>query len=224
VLAANRTAPPAIVKPPETIPRTEPAPGEVRGPELEPAITSSPASSTTPSPPLGIGLQVGGGVDGFSSSVMPGLVRNGGYWDGRLIIGLRKLFSFELAYLGSAHPLVAPGITGQANLVGHGAEGGLRINLPLVRDDAFFSPYGMVGLGWMHYHVSGGANDGTVLASNDSVETIPLGGGITIGHRHLYFDARVVYRLTSDEDLIRENPRSGQLRQWSFGGAFGYVF
>jgi len=53
-----------------------------------------------------------------------------------------------------------------------------------------------------------------------------VGGGLTIGYRHLYLDTRFVYRFTQYEDLMaaNEGSRSGQLRQWTFGGNFGYVF
>ena len=92
------------MKAPAPVVQTEPAPPPVSSPgDPAPTVTASSSEPITTTPPFGIGLQVGGGVDGFSSSTMPGFVRNGGYWDARVAIGLRKIFSFELAYLGTAH-------------------------------------------------------------------------------------------------------------------------
>jgi hypothetical protein len=227
VLADTRAVPPAVIKEPEHAPPAEPTSSTaVVGPgQLEAtSVSAGPSAPIAPAARLGIGVQVGGGVNGFSAASMPNYVRNGGYWDARIAVGLRKFFTMEGAYVGTAHPLVAPGVSDNAALIGHGFEGDLRLNLPVVRENAFLSPYALVGLGWMHYHVAQGTTDRSIVAMSDDVGTIPVGGGVTIGDRHLYFDARVIYRLTSDEDLIVANPHSGQLRQWSFGGAFGYLF
>jgi hypothetical protein len=64
-----------------------------------------------------------------------------------------------------------------------------------------------------------------VLARSDDVVTIPVGGGVTIGYQHLYLDTRFAYRFTSYEDLLSAVGRTrDQLRQWTFGGNFGYLF
>jgi hypothetical protein len=191
-----------------------------------PALSSGAPPPRTPSyRKLGIGLQGGGGVVGFSNSEMRQLAEHGGYWDARLAVGLKQIFAIELAYIGAVHPVDAPGLGSGANLVGNGAEGDLRINIPIIQDRAFVAPYVLGGLGWMHYNVSGAPNDGSMLASTDDIATIPVGAGITVGHGHLYLDARFVYRFTAYEDLVRA-PDHGdnQLRQWTFGGSVGFLF
>jgi hypothetical protein len=174
-----------------------------------------------------LGLQVGGGLMEFGSTQMREWTGTGGYWDARLVLGLRRVFSFELAYVGSAAPLVAPGVAEGSSLVGHGAEGGLRLSIPLQSSDgAYVIPFGVVGMGWQHYRIANGDTNGTVVGASDDVMTIPVGGGLTIGYRHLYVDTRFIYRFTQNDDLMAasETTRGGQLRQWTFGGNFGYLF
>jgi hypothetical protein len=138
---------------------------------------------------------------------------------------LLKVFSFELAYVGSATPLNAPGVAEGSTLIGHGGEGALRLNIPFIsRDGAYVMPYGLAGMGWQHLRITNGETNGSVLAASDDIVTIPLGGGLTIGYRHIYLDTRFNYRFTQNEDLLATEGNSGQLRQWTFGGNFGYVF
>jgi hypothetical protein len=137
------------------------------------------------------------------------------------------VFAFELAYVGTLNPLTAPGVVEGSSLFSHGAEGDLRLNVPLItRDGAYVLPYALAGLGWQRYHVGNGGTDGQVLARNDDVIAVPLGGGVTIGYRHLYLDTRFVYRLSENEDLLVASGGRGasQLRHWTLGGNFGYVF
>ena len=64
-----------------------------------------------------------------------------------------------------------------------------------------------------------------MLAAGDDVLTVPIGGGVTIGYRHLYFDTRFTYRITQYEDMIPGNTEGArQLRHWAFGANVGYVF
>jgi hypothetical protein len=174
---------------------------------------------------LGLGVQGGGGVAGFSNRQMQALTDHGGYWEARVTAGLRQIFALEVAYLGAANPIGAEGVGTGASLVGHGGEADLRVNLPLVSEESFMAPYVLGGMGWMHYRVAGASNDGTMLASADDIAVLPVGAGVTFGHGHLYLDARAVYRFTAHEDLVRTpDASSGQLRQWTVGGSVGFVF
>jgi hypothetical protein len=169
---------------------------------------------------------VGGGIMSFGSPQMQSVTRTGGYWDARLVLGLRKFFAVELAYVGTANPVLPPAVETGGTLVGHGAEGDLRLNVPIIgREGAYLLPYGIVGLGWQRYRIINGDATGDVLAAGDDVLSVPVGGGITIGYRHLYLDSRFTYRFTQYEDMIPGNTRGAdQLRHWSFGGNVGYVF
>jgi hypothetical protein len=111
------------------------------------------------------------------------------------------------------------------SLVGNGAEGNLRLNIPIIgRDGAYVLPYGIAGVGWQRYRIVNGDPTG-MLASGDDVLSFPVGGGLTIGYRHLFLDTRFTYRFTQYEDLIVANGQTrDQLRHWAFGGNFGYVF
>jgi opacity protein-like surface antigen len=173
-----------------------------------------------------LGLQVGGGVVNYGSSQMEQLTRPGGYWDARLVLGMRQVFAFELAYVGAMSPLNAPGVAPGSTLYRNGAEGDLRLNAPLLmRDGAYVLPYALAGMGWERFHIGNGGTDGRVLARNDDVVTVPVGGGVSIGYRHLFIDTRFTYRFTQHEDLLAAaGPSSDRLRNWSFGGNFGYLF
>jgi hypothetical protein len=185
------------------------------------------ASEPGPREDSGLALQAGGGIMNFGSSRMQELTSAGGYWDVRLIGGLRQVFAFEAAYVGTANPISAPGVLEGSALVGHGAEGNLRLNIPLVTSDgAYFMPFGVAGLGWQHYRIVNGATTGAMLAQNDDVLVIPVGAGLTIGYRHMYLDTRFTYRFSQYEDLLTASDQSnnGQLRQWTLGGNFGWAF
>lgn len=174
----------------------------------------------------GAALQAGGGIMNFGSSQMQELTSAGGYWDVRLVLGMTRMFGFEAAYVGTANAVTAPGVVGGSSLVGNGAEGALRLNIPIVtRDGAYFIPFGVAGMGWQHYRIVNGTTTGAALAPDDDVLTIPVGGGLTIGYRQLYLDTRFTYRFTQFENLIAGSERTNdQLRQWTFGGNFGYAF
>jgi hypothetical protein len=176
--------------------------------------------------PLGPGVTVqgGGGIAGFSAPAIRDVTGTGGYWDARVVVGMGTLFAFEGAYVGAVHSLVGPGIADGATLVGNGAEGNFRLNIPLLRREAFIIPFGVAGIGWMHYHVNGDT-DGTFLSRNDDIATFPVGGGVTIGHRHLFLETRFIYRFTEYDDLLQsDGAGSNGLRQWTFGANFGYLF
>jgi hypothetical protein len=251
-LVPEPSAPPAVTAPavaPASVPPSPPAPapstsrpggatsalepmgtrGVSQYEDMQPGPDPSVARRATEPRPRedpGIALQAGGGIMNFGSSQMQELTSAGGYWDVRVIGGLRRVFAFEAAYVGTANPVTAPGVLEGSSLVGHGAEGDLRLNLPLVTSDgAYFIPYGVAGLGWQHYRIVNGATTGAMLAQNDDVLVVPVGGGLTIGYRHMYLDARFTYRFSQYDDLLTASDQSdGQLRQWSFGGNFGWAF
>jgi len=221
-----RTAPPvrsdaatSAVPPPPS-----PSQYEDLGPSPEPTVARRAPEPRSHYAGPDMGLQAGGGLMQFGSTQMQEMTGSGGYWDARLVLAMRKVFSFELAYVGSTTALSAPGVAQGSSLVGHGGEGNLRLNIPFLgRDGAYVLPYGLAGMGWQHYRVSNGDTSGVALAASDDVVTIPIGAGVTIGYRHLYLDARVIYRFSQYEDMLTAGG-SNQLQQWTFGGNVGYVF
>jgi hypothetical protein len=172
----------------------------------------------------GVAMQAGGGLVGFTSPQMQQVSETGGYWEARVSAGMGQIGGVEAAYVGAVHALAAPGVGEGASLIGHGAEATFRLNVPIFNRDAFIIPFGVVGLGWMHYRLDGDT-DGTFLARKDDIAMFPVGGGLTIGHRHLFLETRLIYRFTEYDDLMQSDGagRNG-LRQWNFGANFGYVF
>ena len=79
----------------------------------------------------------------------------GGAWDVRLIFGQREVLALETAYVGSAHYISALGLDSDAMLVSNGAEGTLRLNIPVIdRRSIMVEPFGFVGLGWSRYELT----------------------------------------------------------------------
>src|SRR4051794_28596204 len=60
--------------------------------------------------PMGTIIQVGGGVTDFQSQRTRDLTSTGGYWDARAVVGTRTALALELAYVGNARDLKAPGL------------------------------------------------------------------------------------------------------------------
>jgi hypothetical protein len=217
------TAVPPPVPPPSDAPPPAPPPvppADFTRSAAPPVVSASAEPSSRAR--LSVGVQAGGGVVGFSSAQMRQLARPGGYWDARLVLDPKKVFGAELAYLGAVQPVDGAG-GASATLLGNGAEGDLRVNIPVhTRGDIIVAPYALAGMGWMHYGLTGGSPDGlSLLASRDDILVFPVGAGLTVGRGHLYLDARFTYRFTALEDMA---PGGGQLRTWNAGANVGVLF
>jgi hypothetical protein len=225
--------PPAAPSPPAPLPRSD---SSAAGPGMVPyEETSRPdpgLASRAPEASSGgirapvFAVQAGGGIMSFAGQEMKDLAGAGGYWDARVVMGLRWIVALEAAYVGVTSQLSAPGVAEGSSLLGNGVEGTLRLNIPIsTGDGTYVLPFGVAGLGWQNLRITNGGTDGTMLAQADDIMTIPLGGGLAIGYRHLYLDTRFIYRYTRYEDLIPANGRSSDhLRQWTFGANVGYAF
>ncbi len=225
--AEKKTAKQPIIPspPPEARPPRHAHAADTPSAEFAPPMVSAPARPWAPPPGPGISIQGGGGVVDFARAQMQVLTRTGGYWDARLVVGTRRVFAIETAYIGSAHPMMATELSNNATLIGNGAEGLMRVNLPLYVDHAFITPFVIAGLGWMHYAVNGADVMGETMANSDDVAVVPVGGGLSIGQGHLFFEARFAYRFTYFNDLLGQvSPREDNLRNWTLGANVGYVF
>ncbi len=90
-------------------------------------------------------MMFGGGVTDFSSPTVRDMTGTGGAWDVRLIFGQREVLALETAYVGSAHYISALGLDNDAMLVSNGAEGVLRLNIPVIDHGSIIEPFGFVG-------------------------------------------------------------------------------
>ena len=176
-----------------------------------------------PVAPRGFGLQAGGGVTGFTEKDARDRFGTGGYWDVRAVLGMDSFIGAELSYVGSAHDVSAPGISGNAALLGNGAEAVARANLPLSAGALRVEPFLFGGVGWTYYNVvNSDANSSSIKDSANSF-VVPFGAGVGLRYAHFIVDARFTYRAVFDDKLVPTgNNDSLDLQNWSGGLTLGY--
>jgi hypothetical protein len=177
---------------------------------------------------LGVGMMFGGGVTDFASPTVREMTGTGGAWDVRLIFGQREVLALETAYVGSAHYISANGLDSDAMLVSNGAEGVLRLNIPVIDHGSIIEPFGFVGLGWSRYELTQTAYNNSSISTVDNVMEVPYGAGLTMGSDGFLVDIRFTYRATYYDNMMRlassttgENMR---LDSWSLGAHIGFEF
>jgi hypothetical protein len=169
----------------------------------------------------GESLTVSGGVTKFIEDSIRNLTDIGGFWEARLGFGTRLPIELEGAYVGSARKIRAPGVN--SNLIGHGAEGDVRLNLPYSSGDWLFEPFVFGGLGWTHFHINGLRATTGILRPSDDILTVPVGAGLMIGYDHVLFEGRFTYRQTFNDDLVVARG-NGTLKSWAAGASVGFEF
>jgi len=171
---------------------------------------------------MGAGFIVGGGFQDFSRDAARSVTDRGGFWSARLVLGTRHVVGMEAAYIGSAQGINALGLSTNAVLVSNGAEGVVRINIPLVRGPALFEPFVFGGAGWQRFHVANSSTASSDIANDDDILEVPYGGGLEFSYNGFMADARFTYRSTFFNDLLRTS--GGNLDNWSAGGLVGFEF
>jgi hypothetical protein len=195
-------------------------------PPVEPALERVPPP--LPARPraalygLGAALMLGGGFQQFTNGNLRDMTGGGGFWNLRAVVGTRQFIGLEAAYVGGAHNMNALGFGNRAALVSNGAEGTMRINVPLTQDRSLFEPFGFVGVGWSRYNVVNTPTQSSDVASLDNVLTVPYGGGIAMAYGSFIVDARFTYRSTYYSDLMRTTGAS--LDSWGVGAQAGMSF
>jgi hypothetical protein len=179
---------------------------------------------------LGVGMMFGGGITDFASPTVRDMTGTGGAWDVRLIFGQREVLALETAYVGSAHYISALGLDNDAMLVSNGAEGTLRLNIPVIDHGSIIEPFGFVGLGWSRYELTQTTYNRSNLSTAENVMEVPYGAGLTMGSDGFLVDIRFTYRATYYDQLMRTPTSSGatggdnRLNSWSLGAHIGFEF
>jgi len=230
------TTPPATttdvdvnVPPPATVPTAPTVNTTGAVAEPIPAMTPMPAPGpvdTAPAAPVpsrfGAGLLIGGGYEEFTSDNVQRITGGGGSWNARLVAGTRSFIGMEAAYVGSARGIDTLGLSSDAFLVGNGAEGALRLNVPIISGLTLFEPFGFVGVGWSHYTVTNSNVNTSSVNGSDDIMTVPYGGGLAFAYGAMMADARFTYRQTYYNDLMRTG--GGNLNSWGVSGQVGFAF
>jgi hypothetical protein len=165
-------------------------------------------------------VTLGGGVMNFTGGAARSVAQGGGSWDLRLGWGTRSVFGFEAAYVGSMNKLTASGLDPNAMLLGTGAEGALRLNIPVAYRDSLIEPFGFGGLGWTRFDIINDDYNASAVNEKDHVMTVPVGAGVAAAVRGFMVDARYTYRFVYREDLIG----STNLDNWIISANVGSEF
>ena len=184
---------------------------------------------------IGIGLTVGGGIDGFAGHTMrEATAALGGTWDVRAAFGTALPLCLETSYVGSATTIGAQIGKGTGTLLGTTLEGDLRVNL---MPQLIIDPFVFAGVGWQRYSVQNSSFSLAMsgVASADDMWEIPVGGGIAYRVGGLVAEVRGTFRSVRDENLVAEMPASGgrvqagvpayaPMHSWEASLNFGFEF
>jgi hypothetical protein len=166
----------------------------------------------------GASVSVGGGLVQFTDSATRDYATEGAGWEGRIAFGTKKILSVEAGYLGSLHAIDALGLDSNANLLGTNVEGALRINLLTGK----LQPFLLAGAGWGHYNLTNNSTNTSDVANSDNIAEFPFGVGVGYKQGNMLFDARAVYRTTSNVDMFADN--ASALNSWSATLRLGFEY
>lgn len=174
----------------------------------------------------GIGVIVGGGVEGFTNDIADDVTDIGGSWDLRVEFGTRFPLSVEAAYVGTAQGI--DGLTGSdsGTLIGTTVEAALKFN---VDTGSPFRPFAFGGLGWRRYDVTGAVftTADVGIRDQDNLMVFPLGGGLRYDYRGIGADLRFTFRPAIEEDLIIDTSRdsgAAAMHTWNVSAHVGGNF
>lgn len=147
--------------------------------------------------PIGMAIDVGGGVHGWVDNGLDGLVQTGGSWEARLTIGTRTFLAGEIAYVGTANAAEDNiGLDPNALLVSNGFEGLLRVNAML--DE--WQPYAVAGYTYRYFTLSNETTNTAALVDGADQHEIPVGVGVAYRFKGFVADARfMVHPAVSSE-------------------------
>jgi opacity protein-like surface antigen len=168
---------------------------------------------------IGVGVILGGGVQGFIESDARDFTDVGGAWGLRLALGTDLPVGAEIGYLGAAQNITALGLDQGAFLLTNGAEAAARINFLT----GMVQPYALAGAGWTNFRVTNEDFNTSSIASDDNIVHFPVGLGLA-GRlaEGLMLDARGVVRAAPSGDLFAED--DGNMHTWGVNLSAGYEF
>jgi opacity protein-like surface antigen len=173
----------------------------------------------------GIGVSLGGGVDGFTSNDMTDFTDVGGSWNVRIDVGMNSILGFEGLYIGSAQGIDAIGLDPDSVLVGNGVQGNVRLNLL----DYAVQPFAFGGVAWRHYDLTNSDFNTSAIADSDDVAEFPIGAGIGVRYAGFTLDARGEYRWATGGDMVPLLTVNGvtddaNMNRWGVNANIGYMF
>ena len=176
---------------------------------------------------LGVGLSIGGGVDGFVGDTLTDATSTGGSWNVRATFGTRQYIAGEISYIGSAQSIDAIGLDTDSTLIGNGLQGALRIN---VLKSYYVQPFLYGGAAWRHYDLSNDTFNTSDVADSSDVFELPVGVGIAGYIGGFMADLRGEYRGAWGDDLVPEFDDNsddtifGEMDRWGVTASLGMEF
>ncbi|WP_426750874.1 hypothetical protein [Myxococcus sp. Y35] len=165
----------------------------------------------------GLTFLIGGGVEGYTSAlgsdINPGL----GYGV-TVAIKPSKVLGIELGYSGAINNFderVLTGSTSGPDLVRNGAHAVATLGLGA----APLQPYVLGGVGLSRYNVRAP----TLAFSDDTVASVPVGGGLRLHMGSFTADARVQYNFLIDQEFAANAPPGDVTigdRNFNSGGSY----
>lgn len=196
-------------------------------PYEQPSMYSYAWTDPTMYSTIGIGINIGGGIGGFTGETMRDTVDSdvGGMWQARATIGTHIPVALDVAYVGTAVDITPLGALDTGTLVGTSIEGAARWN---ILPHYAWNPYVFLGLGWQRYDVSDVTFSGsdTGLSGEDDLLIVPMGAGISYRDpTGIVFDLRGAYRAAEDSSLLEKpNGDFANLSTWEATAQVGYEF
>jgi hypothetical protein len=175
-----------------------------------------PDAEKRPASWVGVGFQAGAGVGSFIDNRMAGQTSAMAQWKIRGMVGTRRHFGGEAAYIGGAQSVNAFGVQQGATLMNHGFEGAFRYNL----FTGLLQPYATGGLGYSHYTLGNAVISTSDVDSTGDVLTLPISAGLAVKPGALILDARLTVRPAVGTTLIRNT----NLSTWDVGAHAGFEF
>jgi hypothetical protein len=189
------------------------------------ALAAVNPASAEPLSHYGLGIQLGGGVEGFTNDELAETAGTGPAWNLRVIAGTRTAVSIEASYEGSAQAVDAFGLDNDALLIGTGLDAGARFS---AWPGTTLSPYLSMGVGWRRYDLTRFTTNFSDVSQTDNVVELPVGVGAVLRFGGMMLDARVQFRAATGSDLM---PRTGDpdgehlaMHRWGVSGNLGYEF
>jgi opacity protein-like surface antigen len=196
---------------------------EVQGPDKYSYEWYDPRLTTG----IGVGVQIGAGIGGFTDSTVNDLSSSeiGGVWQFRTTIGTHTPLGLDVAYNGTAYDLQSVGSLNTGTLIGTNVEGALRWNiLPHYE----WNPYLFAGAGWQHYDIADNqlsrADDG--IGDQDDLAVFPMGAGISYRDTSgITGELRGTFRAAADSSFIQDSSGdNASLHTWEASAGLGYEF
>ena len=162
---------------------------------------------------IGVAVVGGGGVTMLTREEGRDVADTGAAWEVRGTAFTRFFAGVELAYVGAARPIAstATGVPQDAYVLSNTGEAALRLSVPMVwgsNKAGLLAPYAFGGLNYGQYALMNGELDTNGNAPADLAEdtsaafSLPMGGGVAVGYRGVFLDARVAYRMMLQDSLF----------------------